>query len=132
MTSRGLLDTSVFVALESGRPAEVDRLPSESAVSVISIAELQTGVLAARDTETRARRLRTLEAAQLLEPLPVDGHAAHEWGRLRFRLHEAGRRAKVNDLWIAAIALARELSIVTQDSDFDVLADLGGPEVIRL
>ncbi|MCL2596011.1 MAG: PIN domain-containing protein [Promicromonosporaceae bacterium] len=39
---------------------------------------------------------------------------------------------KVNDLWIAAIAHARGLAVVTQDTDFDVLAELGLLKVIRL
>ena len=37
-----------------------------------------------------------------------------------------------NDLWIAAVALANGLPVVTQDSGFDVLAELGALEVIRV
>lgn len=51
---------------------------------------------------------------------------------LRVRLHELGRRAKVNDLWIAAIALANDMPVVTQDDDFDVIEEAGGPVVIRV
>lgn len=57
MTDRGVLDTSVFIAGESGRRLDEDRLPDESAVSVVTLAELQAGVLAARDTATRAVRM---------------------------------------------------------------------------
>ena len=49
---------------------------------------------------------------------------------MRFRLAESGRRINVNDLWIAAIAVARGIPVVTQDDDFAVLAGLGGPDVI--
>lgn len=132
MNSRGLLDTSVFIALKTRRAAAVERLPDESMVSVITIAELEAGVYAAADTETRASRLRTLETAQLIDALPIDGGAAHEWARLRFRLHETKRKVKVNDLWIAAVAVANGMPVVTQDRDFDALADIGGPEIIRL
>lgn len=38
----------------------------------------------------------------------------------------------VNDLWIAAMAAANDLPIVTQDSDYDPLATIGGPHVIRV
>lgn len=38
----------------------------------------------------------------------------------------------INDLWIAAVALANGLPVVTQDSGFDVLAELGALEVIRV
>jgi len=49
-----------------------------------------------------------------------------------FIVQESGRRVNVNDMWIAATAMANQLPIVTQDDDFDALADLGGPVVIRV
>ena len=55
--SRGLLDTSVLVATETGRLLDTDALPDELFICVVTIAELQAGVLAAPDTVTRARRL---------------------------------------------------------------------------
>jgi predicted nucleic acid-binding protein len=39
---------------------------------------------------------------------------------------------KVNDLWIASIASAHDLAAVTQDDDFDVLADLELAPVIKI
>ena len=39
---------------------------------------------------------------------------------------------QVNDVWIAAIALANELPIVTQDQDFDALADFPGITLIHV
>lgn len=128
----GLLDTSVFIAAESQRPLDPSKLPDESFVSVITLAELHAGVLAALDTSVRARRLATLEALAVLEPLPVDAEAAAHWARLRVRLAEEGLRVNVNDLWIAAIAAAHNLPVVTQDSDFDALRAVGGPDVIRI
>ena len=51
MSTRGVLDTSVFIAAESGRSLNEELLPEESAISVITLAELQAGVLAAKDTQ---------------------------------------------------------------------------------
>ena len=53
---RGLLDTSVFIARESGRP--LGTLPSAAAISVVTIAELHLGVLMADRSAVRVRRLR--------------------------------------------------------------------------
>ena len=99
---------------------------------VITIAELHAGVLAARDTETRSRRMSTLDAVRAFEPLQVDASAAAHWASLRVRLAEQSRRAKINDLWIAAIAAANDLSVVTQDDDFDPIEAVGGPSAIRV
>ena len=131
-SSRGLLDTSVLIATETGRPLDTDALPDEVFISVVTIAELQAGVLAAADTATRARRLATLDSVAGLEALPIDIVAAGHWARLRVRLAEEGRRINVNDLWIAAVAAANDLPVVTQDSDYDPLESVGGPQVIRI
>jgi predicted nucleic acid-binding protein len=130
--SRGLLDTSVLIATETGRPIDTNALPDEAFISVVTIAELQAGVLAAADTATRARRLATLDSVAGLEALPIDVVAAGHWATLRVRLAEERRRVNVNDLWIAAVAAANDLAVVTQDSDYDALEAVGGPRVIRI
>lgn len=127
-----LLDTSVLIANESNRRLDMESLPDRTAVSVVTVAELTAGVLIAADTATRARRLSTLEAASAVEALPITTEAARRWAELRVRLAEQGRRAKVNDLWIAAVAKANGMDVVTQDDDFDVIESAGGPTVIRV
>jgi predicted nucleic acid-binding protein len=130
--TRGLLDTSVFIARESGRPLKVNRLPDESAISVVTLAELQAGVLAARDTETRARRLFTLSIMSDIQALPIDDQVAANWARLRVRLAEAGRRLNVNDLWIAATAVTHAIAVVSQDKDFAPLREMDGFKLIAV
>jgi predicted nucleic acid-binding protein len=132
VSTRGLLDTTVFIARESGRPIDASRLPEQSAVSVITIAELHAGVLAAADTETRARRLATLESVADVQALAVDEAAARVWARMRVHLAQSGRRVRVNDLWIAAVAAANSLPVVTQDDDFDPVRGVAGLTVIRV
>jgi predicted nucleic acid-binding protein len=129
---RGLLDTSVFIADETGRRLDAERLPSEVAVSAVTVAELHVGVLAARDVDTRARRLATLEATADVHLLPVDERVAAAWARLRVHLAEADRRLNVNDLWIAATALANDLPVVTQDDDFEPVDGVAGLSVVRV
>ena len=122
--NRGLADTSVFIARESGRPLDVEALPEELAVSIITIGELRAGVLAAGTLDLRDRRLATLTAALELDPVPVDEAVAAEWARLRVLLRDTGQRMPVNDSWIAATALALAVPVVTQDDDFPDLEDL--------
>jgi hypothetical protein len=79
VTSAGLADTSVFIARESGRQLDISVLPDTLAVSIITVAELRAGVLAAADLITRDRRLATLQ--QALEShcaVAVSGQA--KWG----------------------------------------------------
>lgn len=128
--THGLADTSVFMALEAKRIAE-QALPGMLAVSVITIAELRAGVLAARDAATRDQRLRTYAFALEFEPLPIHSAVAEAWASLRIALRDHQRRMGVNDSWIAAIAIAHDLPVVTQDDDFEAAVGLG-LRVIRL
>lgn len=129
---KGVLDTSVLIAAESGRSLDEDRLPEESAITVITLAELNAGALVAADVETRARRMATAQAMADVEVLPVDEAAAVAWARLRVQLAEAGRRVNVNDLWIAAVAVSRELTVFTEDDDFDAISAVAGLAVVKV
>jgi predicted nucleic acid-binding protein len=127
--SRGIADTSLFVARESGRPLAETDLPDELAISVITIGELRAGVLAAVDVETRDRRLATLSEALALDPLPVDQSVAEAWARLRVLLRDMQKRMPVNDSWIAATAISLAVPVVTQDEDY---VEVPGLKIVRV
>ena len=127
--TRGLADTSVFIAEESGRRLDLDRLPDEIAVSIITIGELRSGVLATADVTIRDRRLSTLMRALELQPVPIDEAVADAWAHLRVLLRDRGLRMPVNDSWIAATALALGVPIVTQDADY---VEVPGLDVVRI
>jgi predicted nucleic acid-binding protein len=54
------------------------------------------------------------------------------WARLRIYLAETGRRMRINDLWIAAIAASRTLPVVTQVEDFAALDGAANLTIIRV
>jgi predicted nucleic acid-binding protein len=121
--SRAILDTSILIAREQGRPLE-RQLPDHVALSVVSIAELELGVLVAADPETRARRLRTLgEVRALGSALPIDERTASAYAELAARSLAAGRRPRIHDAWIAATALVNQTEVWTQDEGFTDFAD---------
>lgn len=122
--TRGLVDTSVFIARESERPLDADGMPEEIAISVTTIGELRAGVLATSDVATRNRRLTTLTEALAFDPIPIDERVAEEWARLRVELRDTGQRMPINDSWIAATARSIGVPVVTQDSDYVRIPDL--------
>lgn len=132
MTSTGVLDTSVFIAQESGRRLNASLLPDDVATTVVTVAELNLGVLAAASADVRAQRLATLDIIADMLAFPIDDDAARMWARLRIHLAETGRRIRINDLWIAAIAASRRLPVVTQDDDFDALDGVAGLNIIHV
>lgn len=126
---RALADTSVFIGLEAAR-FDVSRFENfEWGVSAVTLGELRLGVLQAQNPEATSRRLSTYQLAQRFEALAVDEAVSEVWALLISRLRAAGRKAPINDSWIAATAIAHGVPIVTQDSDYDAIPDL---EVIRI
>lgn len=118
----GLLDTSVFIARERGRP--LGELPERGAVSVVTIGELQLGVLNARDDDIRAHRGDTLSLARSAEPIPISEAVMVSWARIVADCQSLGvhRMVKLTDSLIAATAVEHGLAVITQDSDYDAIA----------
>ncbi len=125
---RALADTSLFIGQEQERKL-AGEVPGELVISVVTVAELRLGVLMASTLEARARRLDTLRLVESLEPLPIDDAVASAWARMVAKLRAAGRKAPLNDSWIAATAIAHGVPVVTQDADYD---GLPGLNVIRV
>lgn len=129
---RGLLDTSIFIARESGRGLRQEQLPREVAISIVTKAELRLGVLAAADVEIRDRRLATLDSVAEMTVLPIWAGVERVWAGMRAYLNASGRSVNGNDVWIAATAAAYEIPVLTQDHDFYALSGVNGLTVIEV
>ena len=120
-----LLDTSVLI----DPPLPADR-PAESAISVLSLGELELGVLLARTADERSRRLTRLTLIRdAFDPLPVDEPVVREYARIVAASREAGRSPRVIDTLIGATAKANGLALYTRDDD---QAELAGVETVFL
>ena len=123
--TRGLLDTSVVVDHDLIDPA---KLPDESAIAAVTLAELAAGPHATSDEQERARRQDRLQwAAATWDALPFNTEAARTYGRVFSATRTAGRssRTRLADLLIAATAAANGLPLYTRN-----LADFAGLEQI--
>jgi predicted nucleic acid-binding protein len=91
---------------------------------VVTIGELQFGVLNASDDEIRAKRADTLALARAADPIPVSEAIMVTWARLVADCRAAGvyRVVKLTDALIAATAIERGLPVVTQDGDYEKIA----------
>lgn len=126
--SCAIADTSVFIAREAGRP--LGDLPDEIAVSVVTAAELELGVLRAKDRPTRAARVATLSRVRAEYPLlEIDVATASCFARIADEQLAEGHRLRRHDTWIAATAMRHRAAVVTQDADF---TDFASVEVIRV
>jgi predicted nucleic acid-binding protein len=126
---RALLDTSFFVATESGRPLGEMVGVTETEVSVVTLTELTLGVLMANDAD-RPSRVATLSAVESTwDPLPVDAEVARQFAHIAADLRGRRRRVPILDALVAATAAVERIPIVTQDRDYHAIP---GIEVIRV
>jgi predicted nucleic acid-binding protein len=111
---RGLLDTSVVIALPH---MDRSQLPAEMSLSAITLAELVTEPHATDEVEERARRQDRLQRAQrTFDAVPFDVDAAQAYGRIYAAVTARGRKAcgrRAMDLLIAATALAQGIPLFT-------------------
>ena len=108
---RALLDTSVLIGTDAPEGLE-------GAISAAAPAELHFGVLAAHDSDERARRAQRLGVIEAtFDPLPIDAAVAREWGRLAAAIAERGGqpRTRAVDLAIAATANVAGVPLLTHD-----------------
>src|SRR5256885_1088873 len=116
-----LLDT--MIVSEPGKlrpsPAVIRWLggidPLDAATSALTLGEIEAGIVAVTDP-MRRRRLEVWLEQDVLRYfrnriLPLDAEAARVWARLR---HKAPSMLPVVDSLIAAIAMSRNLTIVTR------------------
>jgi tRNA(fMet)-specific endonuclease VapC len=125
-----LLDTNVCIAYLNGRSSNViQRLrgvsPSEIAVCSVVKAELFFGAMRSRNTAGTLARQRVF-LDQFIS-FPFDDRCAEFYASIRATLAARGTPIGPNDLLIAAIALAHNLTLVTAN-----VREFGRVEGLRL
>jgi len=118
MEARYLLDTNICIYIRQNRPQEVlqhfrSLRQGEAAISVVTYGEL---VFGASKSQQRALAMERLnELIEWLPALPLPENAGLAYGSVRAELASKGEMIGNNDLWIAAHALASELTLVTNN-----------------
>jgi len=118
-----LADTSVFIAAEQRR-ALGSAPDGDARISVATLTELIFGVRRAEEGPLRTLRATTLQRARAFIAIPYDEAVAERLADLLAAARAQQRRAGAMDAIIAATALTHDLTVWTQDDDFDVLAEL--------
>ena len=114
-----LLDTNAWIAYLERNPNPVkNKIASvpESSILLCDVvkAELIYGAYKSARAEQNLAKLDILFS--LINSLPFDGKAAHEFGEIRAYLAKQGTPIGPYDLQIAAIAKARNLTLVTHNT----------------
>lgn len=124
MNGKYLLDTNILVALFASDESVKTRLTEAVEVFIPSIAigELFYGAWKSHRVQ---ENLQQVEDLALETPVLGCGvETARLYGKIKNSLRLKGRPIPENDLWIAAIALEHDLTLVTRDTHYTEIADL--------
>jgi tRNA(fMet)-specific endonuclease VapC len=115
-----LLDTNACVDYLTARHQKVvERIqgssPEDLFLSVVVVAELRYG--ADHSARRRTNHARIDALIEEIEPLDFDLRAAATYGRVRAQLEAGGTPIGPNDMLIAAHALSRGLTVITDNTE---------------
>lgn len=125
-----LIDTSLLIAYERGQleltSHVAGREHEEVFLSAISASELLHGAHRATDAAVRTRRLAFVEAVLARFPvLEIDLEVARAHAALWSDLAHKGEMIGAHDAWIAALCIARNLTLATANTrEFSRVAGL--------
>ena len=88
------------------------------------LGEIRAGFRGGTQSQRNEAVLRTFLANSIVELLLPNGETAEHYARLFVQLKRAGTPIPDNDVWIAALALQHELTLITRDRHFSSIPQL--------
>jgi tRNA(fMet)-specific endonuclease VapC len=124
MSGRYLLDTNIIIALFADDTAVKGNLAGAEEAFVPSIAMGEMCYGARKSVRVQENLTRIDEFAASTVVLGCDTDTARRYGEIKNALRMKGRPIPENDIWIAAIALQHDLTLVTRDEHFNEIESL--------
>jgi tRNA(fMet)-specific endonuclease VapC len=116
--NRFLLDTNAIIALqrENGALNALLTPASDVFLPVIAVGELYFGAYKSQRVEENRRAVAAFIANRVV--LRVDTDTTDVFGQVKQQLRARGRPIPENDIWIAALAIQYDLTLITNDEHF--------------
>jgi predicted nucleic acid-binding protein len=123
---RVALDTNRLTDLLRGDAALADRLAAceEVRIPLIVLAEIMAGFCGGTQLHRNEALLRRFLAKSTVSILLPGRETVERYARLFVQLKRAGTPVPDNDLWIAALVLEHDLTLITRDRHFGCIPQL--------
>ncbi|BAY23886.1 PilT protein domain protein [Calothrix sp. NIES-2100] len=124
MSGRYLLDTNIIIAIFASEIAVKNMLAQADEVFIPSVAvgELCYGARKSGRSKENLERIDEFIANSTV--LGCDVETARYYGEVKNKLRLKGRPLPENDIWIAALTLQHNLTLVTRDAHFQEVENL--------
>jgi tRNA(fMet)-specific endonuclease VapC len=119
-----ILDTNIVTAWLKGEEAIADKIDRAVGIyiPVTVIGELYYGAMYSARVQKNISSIQRLLANYNV--LLIDDVVAFAYGKIKSDLRKKGKPIPENDIWIAAIAFANKIAIVTRDKHFKEIEGL--------
>jgi len=124
MSGKYLLDTNIVIALFADETSVKDHLAETGEIYVpsIVIGELYYGAHKSSRAKDNLARIDDFAASNVV--LGCDAETARHYGEVKNSLRLKGRPVPENDIWIAAIAVQHDFTVVSRDTHFSEVESL--------
>ncbi|MAU08834.1 MAG: VapC toxin family PIN domain ribonuclease [Anaerolineaceae bacterium] len=119
-----MLDTNAIIALQKENSQLIAQISKATDVFLpaIVVGELYFGAYNSQRVEENRKRVAVYISERSV--LSIDSDTADVYGQLKQQLRAKGRPIPENDIWIAALAIQYDLTLITDDAHFDVIDGL--------
>ena len=123
---RVALDTNRLTDLFNGDVELAEHLEGcdEVSIPLIVLAEIKAGFLGGKQPHRNEAILQKLLAKATFKVLLPNRETADHYAKLFNQLKRAGTPLPGNDIWISALALQHDLTLITRDQHFDRIPQL--------
>ncbi len=124
MNGRYLLDTNVVIALFSEDENVIAKIQEAREVyhPSIVIGELYYGAF--NSTRKAGNLLKIDDYKNEIAVVKCDDHTARFYGEIKAQLKKDGKPIPENDIWIAAMSIQYDLTLVSRDKHFENIEGL--------
>jgi len=121
---RYILDTNIISAWLEGDKQIADNIDNAEAiyVPIIVIGELYYGAAFSTQILKNVNNIRRITSHY--EILSLDEETTINYGNIKSSLRKKGKPIPENDIWIGAISLQHEITLVTRDNHFSEIEDI--------
>lgn len=124
MSGKCLLDTNIVIALFADESEIKENLAKTDEVFIASIVIGELFFGARKSARSKENIARIDEFVENNIVLGCDAGTASFYGEIKNALRLKGHPIPENDIWIAAIALQRDLTLITRDAHFSEIENL--------
>jgi len=124
MNGKYLLDTNIVIALFANDASVKQQIIQAREVSIPAtvIGELFYGAFKSGRSKANIAKLEGFATANTIIGSGLE--TGKQYGKIKHRLRKKGTPIPENDIWIAAIAMEHDLTLVSRDEHFTKVVDL--------